>query len=184
MALNVEVGDAEARAYASVDEFKAYAGEYGHALTDTEGNAYSDTFIEQNLRQGAILLAGYAPRFPGQRATTTQRLDWPRSGATYRDGSAIDSTSIPALIKDANCEAALYAIANPLDVRTSLTGQRIRKRQAGDVSIEFFEGDTSEAQRTTLTAVEDLLASILLDDSVAETTTKKAKAFLIAGADG
>ena len=183
MTLIVDPGSAEARAYASVEELQAYASDYGHSLIDGEGNAYSESALEQALRQGAILLAGYAPRFPGQRASSSQRMDWPRSNAKYRDGSAIASDDIPAIVKDANCEAALRALSNPDDIRSVISGLRVKKQEAGPVSIEYFDSDEATDLRATLTAVEDLLAALLLDENP-QTAAKKRPAFLVAGSDG
>lgn len=183
MTLNVTPGDADARAYATVAELKTYAGDYGHALVDGSGNAYSDTALEQALRQGAVLLGLYAPRWPGQRSTAAQRMDWPRINATWRDGQSIDGTDIPSVVKDANCEAALRALTNPTDIRTVVdASRRVKKTQAGDAVIEYFDIPEGSAARSTLTAVEDLLAGLLKDAPTAQTNkTAKRNTFMVAG---
>lgn len=45
-----------------------------------------------------------------------QSLDWPRVGAEYADGHAVDEDSLPQDLVDGICEIALVAIAGPLGV--------------------------------------------------------------------
>lgn len=61
-----------------------------------------------------ILAADYLAneaRFPyvGTRHLTTQRLPWPRDGASERGGRAIDPTYIPTRLKDAQAELAILS---------------------------------------------------------------------------
>ena len=186
MALNTDIGGQEARAYASVTDLDGYVADYGRSLVDANGAAVSGTADkEQALRQGALLLGFYAPRWPGQRASAEQAMDWPRANATYRDNSAISPSVIPREVKDANCEAAIYALSSPEEVRAAINGQRIKSVNGSQGSVEFFDTTADSAAispRITFTVVDDLLSRLLVD---AKTSTGSGAAtsggFLFAG---
>ncbi len=42
----------------------------------------------------------------GSRTTSTQALQWPRTGCVDRRGAWVDETTIPAELKEATCELA------------------------------------------------------------------------------
>ena len=185
--LDTEAGSADARAYATVAELRVYATDYGRSLTEPDGTDLSaDTpantaKLEVYLRQGTLLLGYYADRWPGQRATGTQRLDWPRVNAVYLDKSPIDSATVPGIIKDANCEAALHAIANPTQIRSVVSGQTIKSVDAKGVKVEYFATAEGQVARATFTALDDLLSRLLTKEVTQDTTTTTKKAWLVSG---
>ena len=190
MALNTETAGAEARAYASATDLDAYATDFARPLVDASGNAVTETADKESaLRQGQLLLGYYATRWPGKRATETQALDWPRAEATYLDKTAIGSGVIPREVRDANCEAAIHALANPESVRTVVTGLTTKRVQAGDLSREYFEPkDGTGPVRATFTALDDLLGRLLTPKATSTATSgggtgtaTQAKGFLLAG---
>lgn len=110
------VGSDSANSYRSLTEAEDYF--------DARPNSDAWTNAETPEKQKALLaacrrLSGFD--YVGYRATTTQKLPWPRIDAPKRDGAAeyfaIDSTlnygetysetEIPEEIKDAQCEIAL-----------------------------------------------------------------------------
>ena len=186
MALVTEPGNAEARAYASVTDLDAYVADYGRSLVDASGNQVTDTAVKEiGLRQGTLFLGFYATRWSGQRASQTQALDFPRINATYRDRSPISSSIIPREIMDANCEAAIQALANPTAFNALVSGREVRREQAGSLSVEYFQSVAGEVGRDTFTAVDDLVSRLLTTD-VAATGTGAAtgtagRSFTLAG---
>ena len=188
MALDTTIGGEHTRAYASVTDLDSYVVDYGRSLVDASGNQVTDTAAKESaLRQGALLLGFYATRWPGKRASETQAMDWPRENATYRDKTAIGSGVIPREVIDANCEAAIHALQSPEEVRSVISGQRIRKVDGSAASVEFFE-TTSEnatvAPRSTFTTIDDLLSRLLVDTSTTSTGSGAATlggGFLLAG---
>ena len=187
MALDVTVGSSTAEAYASVENFDAFLTKRNLTLRDAEGQAVTEeTAKEALLRNGATELRGYALRFPGQRATATQSLDWPRQNAAYRDRTPIASNAVPLEVVIANMEAAFEIAANPDALRAVATGQQVRKEQAGSLVTEFYESKDGAVPQSAFTSVEKTLAPILLDPPTAASgtgsgSTARTSGFILSG---
>ena len=68
----------------------------------------------------------------------TQVMDWPRSGLTNEEDQAIDETTIPQFVKDAQCELTI-AIGKDSAVQTERnTGSNIKRMKAGSAELELF----------------------------------------------
>lgn len=168
MALTVTPGGASDDALVSLADFQAYCTARGYALGD-----YTDTQQEQAIRRATVWVEGLgAPkasgfqRWPGARAAATQRRLWPRAGATYRDGTAIPSGVIPAPIEEAVSEAAFFDLGNTGQLHANFTPAEIVSRAKAGPAEVTYEGATDErAARLMLSAVQDLLADILLPES-------------------
>lgn len=172
MALDTTVGSSTAEAYASVEDFDAFLTKRNLTLRDAEGQAVTDeTAKEALLRNGATELRGYALRFPGQRASGTQSLDWPRTNAAYRDKTPIATDAIPLEVVVANMEAAFEIAANPDALRAVAGGQQVKKEQAGALVTEFYESKDGALPQSAFTSVEKTLTPILLDPPTAATGT-------------
>lgn len=100
------VGSASANTYATLSEFTTYC----------ERRLSVDAFdaAEPDEKVRALLMAARRldqEQWLGSRASTTQALAWPRSGAPKRDADSWSTyyltTEIPQAIKDAQCELAL-----------------------------------------------------------------------------
>ncbi|UNK39375.1 hypothetical protein MNR02_06620 [Shinella sp. H4-D48] len=157
MALIVEDGTglANAESYASVAEFKAYAGKVGYDYTTP---AYSDTQVEQALRRATTWIdARYGPLFQGRWATTTQRLEWPRSGVVYRC-NGIASDEIPEKLKDALCEAAWRELIDPSSLSPDAAVDQIKRDKVGDAETEFRA--SSSGSHPVVFIVHDLLSGL------------------------
>jgi hypothetical protein len=158
MALTVETGEglADAESYVSVAEFKAYAGKVGYNYTTP---AYSDTQIEQALRRATVWIdARYRDQFQGSWTTSTQALEWPRSGVLYRR-TAIDAYSIPDQLKNALCEAAWRELTSPGSMSPDQFGDQIKRDKVGDVETEFRAG--AVGARPWVPIIDDLLSGLL-----------------------
>ena len=135
MAFTVEDGTglADANAYISVEDATLY-----HA--DRRNDAWDA--VDDSDRQVAIILAtdyiDLVFRFRGQRRTTTQALQWPRSLITTRDMlDLVPDDAVPAEVEKATAELALAALdTDLLPNSTSTSGQVIASSKgAGQLSI-------------------------------------------------
>ena len=69
-----------------------------------------------------------------------QALDWPRTGVTDEEGTAVASDAVPQFMKDATCELAL-ALIQDLTVQSNAdTGSNIKALKAGSAEIHYFKG--------------------------------------------
>jgi len=97
----------------------------------------------------------------GSKTSGAQPLQFPRTGLTRRDGSAVDSATVPDEVVFATYEAA-YAVSQDPSVLDGVPGSsgNIKKVEGGPSSVEFFRPNTTAA--TVLAArVEALLAQFL-----------------------
>jgi len=74
----------------------------------------------------------------GAKTSGVQALDWPRTGVTDSEGTAISSVSIPSFIEQACCELALALLNDPSVQTNPDQKQRISSMSAGSASISFF----------------------------------------------
>lgn len=163
MALTVTPGGASDDALLTLAAWKTYAAAQGW----TYSGVYTDAQIEASIRRGTVYVEGLgAPsrsggvRWPGERATSTQRRVWPRTGATYLDGTVIASDVIPGQVGDAVAEAAWYDLNNAGKLQGSVVSG-LKSAGAGPARVEFMEGASADDMRSRLAVVSDLLADIL-----------------------
>ena len=144
-------GLADAETYISVSD----ANTYHAARGATAWAALSESDKEAALRRATDYMGqAYRPRWAGQRATSTQALDWPRTGVVV-DGYEVASTVVPSAVSRACAELALRASAEEL----SPDLERGIKRERVDV-IET-EYDTASPQAKRFRAVDQLLSAYL-----------------------
>lgn len=74
----------------------------------------------------------------GARVSEAQALDWPRTGVTLPDGTAVSSASIPQAIIDAAYELALAGLADSAIFTTTTTEDKIKRVEAKGVEVEWF----------------------------------------------
>lgn len=128
MAVIVETGAGltNATSYVSEAELLAYATARGKTLTGDETVLLiqaMDYIDEQD--------------FIGEKFTETQALQWPRYNA-WLDNYIIDSDTIPQLLKDCLCEAALAVDAgnNPL----ATIDREVKREKVDVIEIEYMDG--------------------------------------------
>jgi len=134
MGLIVEDGSGkpDAESYASVAELIAYANRVGF---DVSG--FDEVRSEQALRRGTRWIdQSYGASFLGCWATTTQALEWPRSGVTYRK-VVLPLNAIPDALKEATIEAAFRELTRRGSLLPDDTGARLKRDKVGDVDTEF-----------------------------------------------
>ena len=96
-----------ANAYATLAEAEDYA------LTLPVANDWATaTEAQKNaaLVQATRLLDTLG--WKGRRTSQAQPLQWPRAGATDREGYTLDSATVPARVRDAACEFAIRLVAD------------------------------------------------------------------------
>jgi hypothetical protein len=147
MAIVIEDGTglADAEAYISVADADTYFAARGNAAWA----ALTEPQKEQALRLGTDYMGqAYGQRWCGTRTTTTQALDWPRTGAC---GIAADV--VPVAVKRANAELAVRASAGVL---LSDQGAQVKQEVVGPISVTYADG---ARQDTRYAAVDSALAS-------------------------
>lgn len=130
MALDATVGGANANSYVTEDE----ADEY-FELRGSAGQAWNEIADRESQLVTASLLLDTYILFEGQKATATQAMEWPRTGATYRDGVDVPDDIIPRQVKTAVMECALYFYQNG-DPYAASEFAGIREVKAGSLTMK------------------------------------------------
>ena len=122
-------GAADANSYCTV----AQADEHlvGYRLNST-------AWDESTAKVAALLMATQhldRLNWIGEKATSAQALRWPRIDAYDRDGSLIDSTTLPMGLVRATAEMAFWLIQED---RTAIPGgEQLAQLKAGPVDLKF-----------------------------------------------
>jgi hypothetical protein len=170
MALTVTPGGASDDAMLTLSGFKAYAD-----ARNWDYSGFDDTTaIEPAIRVGTVFVegvggptAGLSSRWPGKKASASQRRIWPRTGAKDVDGLAIDADTIPASVEGAVAEAAWYELNNAGTLHAQINPSEVVKQEkVGPLSVTYQDGSTGTAwdYRPMLTVINDLLAPILIHE--------------------
>lgn len=145
-------GLADADSYLSVAEAIQYHTARGNVawlrLTTLEARDIALRRATDYLRQT------YGTRWRGERVSSRQRLDWPRTGVCA-DGFDVPSDSVPEAVRHACAELALRVLQGQLS--PDLKPQPIRK-SLGPISVEYTPAGR-EAPRYS--AVDGLLQPLL-----------------------
>ena len=132
MALIIEDGSevSSANSYASYTDFVAYGLLRGVTVTATQADG------EALLLKAMDAL--YGRPWKGERVTTTQALEWPRTGV-YRDSQLLDYDAIPRELFYGQMALALGAIDNTLmPVQPAQgTGPIIEERVEGAITVKY-----------------------------------------------
>ncbi len=162
VAFVVEDGSALATAtsYLSVEDMKQLWDNAGYSHSALETSA-----IKILLNNATISLDGrYSGRWPGQRRSTSQALDWPRWNVVDQDGLERSSTSVPPEVERATAEMA-YAVNTGVDVDPNVENESILKAEkvkvegAVEEAKEYFEH--TQSTYPTLPKVEGALRRLL-----------------------
>lgn len=68
----------------------------------------------------------------------TQNLAWPRTGVVDRNGTAVDPTTVPVLVTQAEYEMAVLIATNPAIVQAPSSGTNTKMLKTGPLMVEFF----------------------------------------------
>lgn len=153
-------GKTDATTYLSVAELKQQWDNYGY-----DYSTLTDDNIEVLLNKASkVVDLQYGGRWPGARRYASQRLQWPRVNAYYRDGYSIGVDSIPQEIKAGVIEMA-FAINGNLDVQPintdagELESERVSVAGAVSESKSYFQGTARTHPK--ISAVTDALSPLL-----------------------
>lgn len=170
MALTVETGTGSATAdsYIAIADAVTYLDKHAASASSNVFTAATSAAQEVALRNATRSIDSmYALRFKGSRLLGTQALQWPRVGVVTNDNYAVDSDSVPALVKNATCELALRFIADSSGHDTSrLTpdqdkpGAILMERLKADV-VETETEYSGASQQKRYKVVDDILAPLL-----------------------
>jgi hypothetical protein len=93
--------------------------------------------------------------FYGERASTTQALQWPRSSVTDRDGNVLASNAIPVALKSAVCEMAIAMLAKDRAAEDKSDG--LTRLKADSLEMEW-----SDKIKPARTLFPSLVSALLL----------------------
>lgn len=143
--------------YGTVAGYKAWAADRGITVTATDPDIQAALVRATNYIDGA-----YRDQFPGWRADgRSQALEWPRAGATDREGLGIDGTTVPAEVDNATYEGAKREIASPFSLAPDIKpgGGIVKRVKAGSVEVEY---ENNLQTQKTFQAIEQALGPILI----------------------
>lgn len=138
MALVTTVGDASANSYASLAEAATYVTNHRiPASTLAAWNLLADADKEKLMIHATQLLDRHI-KWRGYIFGDVQSLSWPRSCATDRHGRDIDSSVVPAFVKEFQIETALW-ILDQEGVVPSVSNGEFDSIRVGALEIDFNE---------------------------------------------
>lgn len=149
MSLIVEegTGKADAESYISVADATTYHANRGNAAWAALA---SDTVREQLLRKATeYMQQTYRLRWKGVRTSTTQALDWPRSGVEIDDvplgriAYYYSTSSVPVEVQRACAELALKA--STADLLADLS-QGVKSKKVGPIEVTYDENSNRSKQ--------------------------------------
>lgn len=167
MSLIVEdgTGKAESESYISVADASTYHANRGNAAW---ASLASDAVREQLLRKATeYMLQTYRGKWKGVRASTTQALDWPRSGVEVDDvplgriAYYYSNAAVPVEVQRACAELALKALTADLlaDLEQGVVSETI-----GPITTQY---DRSTPQTKRYVAVDRMLRPYICGDNSA-----------------
>lgn len=139
--------DAGAESLCSVADADAYHAARGAAAWA----ALTPDAKEQALRRATDHMAVYAHRWKGERTSSTQTLDWPRSGVVA-NGYDVDYRTVPTAVANACASLALRAAS--ADLAPDLGAQK-QSVTVGPISTTYAQG---ARQTLKFQAVDNMLA--------------------------
>lgn len=157
----ITIGGVDYQSYASVAEADAYlavdptrSAAWAALNTDTKGSY----LVAATRRMDAL-------RWSGSKVSSSQELQWPRSGVTDRDGNAVSETGIPQALEDATILVAGSVALDTNTANTASSGSNIKAVGAGSARVEFFRPTTGKAlqDETAFALIQDFLAGDVED---------------------
>ena len=155
MALIVEDGSivAGANTYVSDADYTTYAAQRGKTVGATEAEREKELILAMDY------IESHRAQFQGTKVSSTQPLQWPRSGV-YIDGHLVDSDTIPQELKNAQIEAAI--LTRSMDLLVSENGQNVQSEKLGELQVSYFQQGSWQSVRTDTV---DVWLDVLLSGS-------------------
>lgn len=150
-------GLATANSYVSLVNADAYFEDRG--ITAWTG---TDALKEAALIRATFALDGlYGSKWYGDRSTSEQALDWPRTNAWDKDGYGL--TGVPSKVAYACCEAAMLELTTPGALTLAQPrGGLVQSESVGPVSISYFNNAPSG---TVYAAIKNYLERVVRGSS-------------------
>lgn len=130
-------GASNANAYETVANADTY---FDERLNASEWTAETDT----DVKERALIMATRRldqEWYEGEKAATSQALEWPREDATDKDGEEYATTTIPTFLKHATCELALRLLNDDTTDTLADTGmEEFQRVKVGEIEVERFQG--------------------------------------------
>lgn len=98
--------------------------------------AYGDEIKNRALVTATRLMERQV--WKGEKTSSGQSLAFPRSGLTDRQGGTVDDSSIPDVVKNAQCELALALLEDSAVEGQNNAGSNIRSVRAGPTQVDYF----------------------------------------------
>ena len=118
-------------AYATEAETTAYLETRPNSASWTDGSA--------DDKARAVITATWLMEslldYTGSITTLEQALNWPRSGVSDREGRYLDQDTVPALIKRAMAELALYLLVSDRLADPGVLGQGFSQAKLGSMEV-------------------------------------------------
>lgn len=132
IALITTPSGSNSNAYVNVAEANAY-------LLDGRLQASAWEDLDDDDKARAIIWATFLIdnlwTWMGSPTLTTQALVWPRYGAWTRDGTSLDSSVVPPVVRRATAELAFYLTQKDRTADPKLLGLGFRSASVGSLSV-------------------------------------------------
>ncbi len=139
MALVTTVGSASANSYVSLAEVADYiATHHIPAATLAAWNALANDAAREKLLIQATQLLDRHVGWRGYIFGDAQSLSWPRSCATDRHGRDIETSVVPAFVKEFQIETALWILEQEGEIPSVGSGE-FDSIRVGALEIDFNE---------------------------------------------
>lgn len=131
-------GAATANSYADVTYFDSYAGVRMPALSEPGSQA-----AKENVLIAAAMVLDACFQWTGLATDGVQVMTWPRTGMLTRNNYPIGTSTIPAELKNAQCELALQMFAGDRMSDNAAAAAGVSAVKAGSVEVQFQSVDSS-----------------------------------------
>jgi hypothetical protein len=148
-----------ANSYASLAATDAY-----HAVRANATWTGTDEAKESALIRATQWLDGrYRSRWPGLRTGgRSQALEWPRSGVVDMEGNGITEDEVPVEVVNATMEAALRELVAPGSLAPDYVANTgVKRERVGPLEVEYLGVSGASSVQPVLTAVDEILASLI-----------------------
>ena len=142
MALNATVGSPDANSYVTVAEAASYFANRTHSEAWGEFDGQSAA-----LCTASQMLDWYI-KWKGDKTTTTQAMQWPRTGAIRGDGTEIADDELPPELKVAVYELALVSLDEDRTAINPLAG--IDQVKAGTLMVKASVGGVNSTEEDVI----------------------------------
>jgi hypothetical protein len=143
--------------YGTDEGFAAYAAANGYTVP-------TGTVAAARARGSAYIDGTYSLRFPGYpTGGIDQDREWPRTGASDRQGNAIAPDAVPLRVINASYEAALIELTTPGSLAVIVVGSQrvVREKVEGAVEVEYARPTSASSAVLDSTPVVTIIAGML-----------------------